>query len=328
MVKQNKYKRLLITGGTGSFGTSFISKVLNENIADEIVIFSRDELKQYEMNLKFNSRKLKFVLGDVRDYSRLEQAMDGIEVLVHAAAMKQIPASEENPMEVIKTNVLGAENIVNAAIKNSVSKVIALSTDKAANPANLYGATKLCSDKLMISANSLSSNRSTRFGVVRYGNVLGSRGSVIPFFRSQIATGEITITDPEMTRFWITLEESVQFVLDSLDRLQGGEIFVPKIPSFSIVNVAKVVAPGLPTKIIGIRPGEKIHEVMITEDDSHYTVEFDDFYSILSPVTQANSEYYKKAVKVPIGFRYSSENNPDWFTPESFKEMLLKNNLL
>jgi UDP-N-acetylglucosamine 4,6-dehydratase len=328
MVKQNKYKRLLITGGTGSFGTSFVSKVLNENIADEIVIFSRDELKQYEMNLKFDSKKLKFVLGDVRDYSRLEQAMDGIEVLVHAAAMKQIPASEENPMEVIKTNVLGAENIVNAAIKNSVSKVIALSTDKAANPANLYGATKLCSDKLMISANSLSSNRSTRFGVVRYGNVLGSRGSVIPFFRSQIAAGEITITDPGMTRFWITLEESVQFVLDSLDRLQGGEIFVPKIPSFSIVNVAKVVAPGLPTKIIGIRPGEKLHEVMITEDDSHYTVEFDDFYSILSPVTQANSEYYKKAVKVPIGFRYSSENNPDWFTPESFKEMLLKNNLL
>jgi UDP-N-acetylglucosamine 4,6-dehydratase len=328
MVKQKKYKRLLITGGTGSFGTSFVSKVLNENIADEIVIFSRDELKQYEMNLKFDSKKLKFVLGDVRDYSRLEQAMDGIEVLVHAAAMKQIPASEENPMEVIKTNVLGAENIVNAAIKNSVSKVIALSTDKAANPANLYGATKLCSDKLMISANSLSSNRSTRFGVVRYGNVLGSRGSVIPFFRSQIAAGEITITDPGMTRFWITLEESVQFVLDSLDRLHGGEIFVPKIPSFSIVNVAKVVAPGLPTKIIGIRPGEKLHEVMITEDDSHYTVEFDDFYSILSPVTQANSEYYKKAVKVPIGFRYSSENNPDWFTPESFKEMLLKNNLL
>jgi len=328
MVKQNKYKRLLITGGTGSFGTSFVSKVLNENIADEIVIFSRDELKQYEMNLKFDSRKLKFVLGDVRDYSRLEQAMDGIEVLVHAAAMKQIPASEENPMEVIKTNVLGAENIVNAAIKNSVSKVIALSTDKAANPANLYGATKLCSDKLMISANSLSSNRSTRFGVVRYGNVLGSRGSVIPFFRSQIAAGEITITDPGMTRFWITLEESVQFVLDSLDRLQGGEIFVPKIPSFSIVNVAKVVAPGLPTKVIGIRPGEKLHEVMITEDDSHYTVEFDDFYSILSPVTQANSEYYKKAVKVPVGFRYSSENNPDWFTLETFKEMLVKNNLL
>jgi UDP-N-acetylglucosamine 4,6-dehydratase len=328
MVKQNKYKRLLVTGGTGSFGTSFVSKVLNESIADEIVIFSRDELKQYEMNLKFGSRKLKFVLGDVRDYSRLEQVMDGVEVLVHAAAMKQIPASEDNPMEVIKTNVLGAENIVNAAIKNSVSKVIALSTDKAANPANLYGATKLCSDKLMISANSLSSNRSTRFGVVRYGNVLGSRGSVIPFFRSQIAAGEITITDPGMTRFWITLEESVQFVLDSLDRLQGGEIFVPKIPSFSIVNVAKVVAPGLPTKVIGIRPGEKLHEVMITEDDSHYTVEFDDFYSILSPITQANSEYYKKAVKVPVGFRYSSENNPDWFTIETFKEMLVKNNLL
>jgi len=328
MAGRSTYKRLLVTGGTGSFGTAFVSKILKEGIAEEVIVYSRDELKQYEMNLKFDSGKLKFVLGDVRDYSRLEQSLDGVEVLVHAAAMKQIPASENNPMEVIKTNVLGAENIVNAAIKNSVAKVIALSTDKAANPANLYGATKLCSDKLMISANFLSSNKSTQFGVVRYGNVLGSRGSVIPFFKSQIDTGEITITDPGMTRFWITLEESVKFVLDSLDRLQGGEIFVPKIPSFSIVDVAKVVAPGIPTRIIGIRPGEKLHEVMITEDDSHYTLEFDDFYSILSPATQANSEYYRKATKVPVGFRYSSENNPDWFTHESFKEMLVKNDLL
>lgn len=328
MAKQSKYKRLLITGGTGSFGTAFVSKVLKEQLAEEIIVFSRDELKQYEMNLKFNSKSLKFVLGDVRDYSRLEQSLDGVEVLIHAAAMKQIPASEDNPMEVIKTNILGAENIVNAAIKNSISNVIALSTDKAANPANLYGATKLCSDKLMISANSLSSNRSTKFGVVRYGNVLGSRGSVIPFFKSQIKDGKITITDPGMTRFWITLDESVQFVLDSLERLQGGEIFVPKIPSFSIVDVANVVAPGLPNEIIGIRPGEKLHEVMITEDDSHNTVEFDDFYAILSPGIQANSINYKNANKVPVGFRYSSENNPNWFTTESFKEMLIKNNLL
>jgi UDP-N-acetylglucosamine 4,6-dehydratase len=328
MAKQSKYKRLLITGGTGSFGTAFVSKVLKEQLAEEIIVFSRDELKQYEMNLKFNSKNLKFVLGDVRDYSRLEQSLDGVEVLIHAAAMKQIPASEDNPMEVIKTNILGAENIVNAAIKNSISNVIALSTDKAANPANLYGATKLCSDKLMISANSLSSNRSTKFGVVRYGNVLGSRGSVVPFFKSQINHGKITITDPGMTRFWITLDESVQFVLDSLERLQGGEIFVPKIPSFSIVNVANVVAPGIPTEIIGIRPGEKLHEVMITEDDSHNTVEFDNFYAILSPSIQSNSVSYKNATKVPIGFRYSSENNPNWFTTESFKEMLIKNNLL
>jgi UDP-N-acetylglucosamine 4,6-dehydratase/5-epimerase len=328
MAKQSKYKRLLITGGTGSFGTAFVSKVLKEQLAEEIIVFSRDELKQYEMNLKFNSKSLKFILGDVRDYSRLEQSLDGVEVLIHAAAMKQIPASEDNPMEVIKTNILGAENIVNAAIKNSISNVIALSTDKAANPANLYGATKLCSDKLMISANSLSSNRSTKFGVVRYGNVLGSRGSVIPFFKSQIKHGQITITDPRMTRFWITLEESVQFVLDSLEILQGGEIFVPKIPSFSIVDVANVVAPGIPTEIIGIRPGEKLHEVMITEDDSHNTVEFHNFYAILSPGLQAISASYKNATKVPVGFRYSSENNPNWFTTESFKEMLIKNNLL
>lgn len=328
MATQSKYKRLLITGGTGSFGTAFVSKVLKEQLAEEIIVFSRDELKQYEMNLKFNSRNLKFILGDVRDYSRLEQSLDGVEVLIHAAAMKQIPASENNPMEVIKTNVLGAENVVNAAIKNSVSNVVALSTDKAANPANLYGATKLCSDKLMISANSLSSNKITKFGVVRYGNVLGSRGSVIPFFKSQIKHGKITITDPRMTRFWITLDESVQFVLDSLDRLQGGEIFVPKIPSFSIVNVADVVAPEIPIEIIGIRPGEKLHEVMITEDDSHNTVEFESFYAILSPVIQAYSANYKNATKVPVGFRYSSENNPNWFTIESFKEMLINNNLL
>ena len=328
MADKSKYKRLLVTGGTGSFGTAFVSKILNENIAEEVIVYSRDELKQYEMNLKFESKRLKFMLGDIRDYSRLEQCLDGVEVLVHAAAMKQIPASEENPMEVIKTNVLGAENIVNAAIKNKVSKVIALSTDKAANPANLYGATKLCSDKLMVSANSLPGNKLTKFGVVRYGNVLGSRGSVIPFFKSQIKSGEITITDPGMTRFWITLGESVQFVLDSLDRVQGGEIFIPKIPSFSIVDVAKVVAPGIPTKVIGIRPGEKIHEVMITEDDSHNTVEFTNFYAILPPTTLANSIYYKDATRVPIGFRYSSENNSNWFNTETFKEMLITNNLL
>lgn len=328
MSNKHKYKRLFVTGGTGSFGTAFVAKILKEEIAEQVIVYSRDELKQYEMNLKFDSKKLKFMLGDVRDYSRLEQCLDGVEVLVHAAAMKQIPASEENPMEVIKTNVLGAENIVNAAIKNSVSKVIALSTDKAANPANLYGATKLCSDKLMVSANSISGNKLTKFGVVRYGNVLGSRGSVIPFFKSQIDSGEITITDPGMTRFWITLEESVQFVLDSLDRLQGGEIFVPKIPSFSIIDVANVVAPGIPTKVIGIRPGEKLHEVMITEDDSHNTVEFDKFYAILSPSVLLKSNFYRDANKVPLDFRYSSQNNQAWFTAETFTEMLKQNNLL
>jgi len=254
--------------------------------------------------------------------------MRGSDLVVHAAAMKQIPASENNPIEAIKTNILGADNIVNASIACGIKKVIALSTDKAANPANLYGATKLCSDKLMIAGNNALENTTTKISVVRYGNVLGSRGSVIPFFKSQSALGVIPITDPNMTRFWLTIEEGVKFVLKSFERMQGGEIFVPKIPSFKVVDVAKVVAPDIRTEIIGIRPGEKLHEVMITEDDSLDTVEFDQYYAILSPLLK-NSDYYKKNGKpVKLGFKFTSDNNQVWHTYESFRSTLIENHLL
>jgi UDP-N-acetylglucosamine 4,6-dehydratase len=319
---------VLVTGGTGSFGKSFVKKLLFDDQISKVIVFSRDELKQFEMQSIFKSPKLRYFLGDVRDFQRLKQATDGVDIIVHAAAIKQIPAAEYNPMEAIKTNIIGAENIVNAAIENGVKRVVALSTDKAANPANLYGATKLCSDKLMIAGNILAGKHPTRFAVVRYGNVLGSRGSVIPFFKEQQASGVIPITDVKMTRFWLTIDDGVQFVLDSLLRMQGGEIFVPKIPSFKVIDVAKVVSPDTPTKIIGIRPGEKLHEVMITEDDSSFTLEFDKFYAILAPFLM-DTEYYKSnGIKVPFGFSFTSENNNFWHTHESFKSTLQNAGLL
>ena len=320
--------KVFLTGGTGSFGRAFAKKLIKSNNFSQLIVFSRDELKQFELANEINSPKVIFVLGDVRDYGRLSKTMRGSDVVVHAAAMKQIPASEANPIEAIKTNVLGADNIVNASIACGIKQVIALSTDKAANPANLYGATKLCSDKLMIAGNSALGNSTTKLSVVRYGNVLGSRGSVIPFFKEQSKLGVIPITDPGMTRFWLTIEDGVEFVLKSFERMQGGEIFVPKIPSFKVIDVAKVVAPDVKTEIIGIRPGEKLHEVMITEDDSIDTVEFDKFYAILSPLLK-KSEYYKKNGRpVNLGFRYTSDNNQDWHTHESFKSTLIENNLL
>ena len=321
-------KSILVTGATGSFGKSLVKQLLSMDEVSRIIAFSRDELKQYEMAESIHSAKLKYQLGDVRDSKRLLQVSADIDVIVHAAAMKQIPAAEFNPMEAIKTNVLGAENIVNAAIDNGVSRVIALSTDKAANPANLYGATKLCSDKLMVAGNSLESKAKTKFSVVRYGNVLGSRGSVIPFFKEKAMEGVLPITDERMTRFWLTIEEGVSFVIQCLDRMHGGEIFVPKIPSFKVTDVAEVVAPGVQKKNIGIRPGEKLHEVMITEDDSHYTWEFDTYYSILSPALIESGAYEKVGKKVPEGFRYSSDNNPIWHTHESFNKVLTDNHLL
>ena len=275
-----------------------------------------------------NSSKLRYFLGDVRDLQRLKQATDDVDVIIHAAAIKQIPAAEYNPMEAIKTNINGAENVITAAIDNGVQKVIALSTDKAANPANLYGATKLCSDKLMVAGNVLAGKHPTRFSVVRYGNVLGSRGSVIPFFKDQKKAGVIPITDVRMTRFWLTIDEGVNFVLDRLSQMQGGEIFVPKIPSFKVVDVAKVVAPNVPIDIIGIRPGEKLHEVMITEDDSLFTFEFKDFYAILPPFLLENEHYLAQGSKVKPGFYFSSENNEMWHTHESFKRVLLEAELL
>lgn len=319
---------VLVTGGTGSFGKSCVRRILQDDQVSKLIVFSRDELKQFEMQSLYSSPKLRYFLGDVRDFERLKQATDGVDVIIHAAAIKQIPAAEYNPMEAIKTNIIGAENIVNAAIANRVEKVIALSTDKAANPANLYGATKLCSDKLMVAGNILAGRNPTRFAVVRYGNVLGSRGSVIPFFKEQQKHGVLPITDLRMTRFWLTIEEGVQFVLDSLERMQGGEIFVPKIPSFKVVDVAEVVAPGTPTKIIGIRPGEKLHEVMITEDDSNYTLEFDNFYAILAPFLIDSDFYMNNGNKVPVGFSFTSENNKLWHSAETFKSVLQKAGLL
>ena len=323
-----KNKSVLVTGGTGSFGKSFVKRLLKDDEVKKIIVFSRDELKQFEMQSDLDSPKMRYFLGDVRDFSRLKQATDGVDVIVHAAAIKQIPAAEYNPMEAIKTNIIGAENIVNAAIQNGISRVIALSTDKAANPANLYGATKLCSDKLMIAGNVLAGRHPTRFAVVRYGNVLGSRGSVIPFFKEQKVKGTIPITDVEMTRFWLTLNEGVDFVINSLSRMQGGEIFVPKIPSFKVTDVAKVVAPKVPTKIIGIRPGEKLHEVMITEDDSAFTREFEDYYAILAPFLLETDFYQKNGKPVPLGFSFTSANNKLWHTVESFTQVLTNAGLM
>jgi len=323
-----KDSTVLVTGATGSFGKAFTKKILSTTNVKKVIAFSRDELKQFEFQNEIIDSRLQFFLGDVRDYQRLLQIMRGVDFVIHSAAMKQIPASEINPIEAIKTNIIGAENIVSASIQSGVKKIIALSTDKAANPANLYGATKLCSDKLMISGNTSPGNTATKFSVVRYGNVLGSRGSVIPFFKEKRNTGVIPITDIEMTRFWITIEDGVDFVLKSIERMQGGEIFVPKIPSFKVVDVAKVVAPDAKTEIIGIRPGEKLHEVMITEDDSFYTLEFDDYYAILSPELMKSDYYKKNGKQVKAGFRFSSDNNKDWHTLETFKSTLIKNNLL
>lgn len=328
MLNSTQRKSVLVTGGTGSFGKEFIRSLLRSKMVDSITVFSRDELKQFEMKSEFSSEKIKYLLGDVRDFNRILQATKDVDIIIHAAAMKQIPAAEANPMEAIKTNILGAENIVNAAIENSVERVIALSTDKAANPANLYGATKLCSDKLIIAGNTLSEHSDTIFSVVRYGNVLGSRGSVIPFFKEMALTGQIPITDFRMTRFWLTLSQGVELVFRALDLMQGGEIYVPKIPSFKVTDVARIIAPGIPTYEIGIRPGEKLHEVMITEDDSFYTREFEDFYTILSPEL-LNSEFYASlGQKVDEGFSYRSDTNPVWFSDETFVSLLKQNFLL
>ena len=320
--------KFLITGGTGSFGKAFVKKILEIEKSPNVVVFSRDELKQFEMQNELKSSTIKYILGDVRDYSRLNEVCAQTDIIVHAAAMKQIPASENNPLEAIKTNIGGAENVIRAAIENGVKKVIALSTDKAANPANLYGATKLCSDKLFVAANYLPEQKTTKFSAVRYGNVLGSRGSVIPFFKEISKTGSIPITHPEMTRFWISLEQGVEFVFNRLQDMNGGEIFVPKIPSFKVTDVANIVAPGIPHKIIGIRPGEKLHEVMITEDDSHHTIEYADFYSIVSPSNFQELVSKTNGKSVEHGFKYSSDTNKEWFTHQSFIEILKKNQIL
>ncbi len=325
-----KDKCILITGGTGSFGQKLVEKLVSSYKPAKVIIFSRDELKQYEMQQKFSGPQydcLRFFIGDVRDKDRLVMAMRGVDFVVHAAALKQVPAAEYNPMECVKTNINGADNVVAAALESGFKKVVALSTDKAANPANLYGATKLASDKIFVAANNLSGSLPTRFAVVRYGNVIGSRGSVIPFFRRLIDQKAefLPITDDRMTRFWITLEQGVDFVLSSFEMMQGGEIFVPRIPSMKISDVAQVMAPGMATKIVGIRPGEKLHEIMVTADDARNTLQLDDRYIIEPTFAYWDKNNYlgRNAKSAPEDFRYSSDINDEWLDPDGLKELLV-----
>jgi len=318
---------ILVTGGTGSFGQAFIRRVLTKFEPKKLIVFSRDELKQSEMMEEFSVTKypsIRYFLGDVRDRDRLEMAMRDVNYVIHTAALKQVPAAEYNPMECINTNVIGAANIVQAAIRCSVEKVVALSTDKAVNPINIYGASKLASDKIFIAANNVSGINGTLFSVVRYGNVIGSRGSVIPLFKKLFKEGalSIPITDERMTRFWMTLEQAVSFVLSSLAKMTGKEIFVPKIPSMKIVEIADVLAPGIPTRITGIRPGEKIHEVMITTDDARYSFELSDRFVIQSALSFSSNDISEKSARLVMdGFTYSSDTNPDWLTAKLLKQM-------
>ena len=320
---------ILITGGTGSFGKKFVELLLQKYTPNKIIIFSRDELKQYEMSQVFNHKCMRYFIGDVRDAKRLHEAMSDVDFVIHAAALKHVPVAEYNPMECIKTNINGAQNVIQAAMDNEVEKVMALSTDKAANPINLYGSTKLASDKLFVAANNMVGKRKTRFSVVRYGNVIASRGSVVPYFQKLIDGGasKLPITDPQMTRFLITLNQGVEFVLKNFYRMHGGEIFVPKIPSMKITELAKAMAPHLEQEIIGIRPGEKLHEVMCPKDDSHITLEFDDHF-VIKPTIQfaykvdfAQNALGERGKSVEQGFEYNSGNNTWWLSHEEFLKL-------
>ncbi|MBZ7938429.1 UDP-N-acetylglucosamine 4,6-dehydratase (inverting) [Campylobacter sp. W0018] len=324
-------KNILITGGTGSFGKAYTKILLQNYKPNKIIIFSRDELKQFEMAISFNQPCMRYFIGDVRDRERLSYAMNDVDFVIHAAAMKHVPVAEYNPMECIKTNINGAQNVIDACLENNVEKCIALSTDKACNPVNLYGATKLASDKLFVAANNIAGNKNTKFSVARYGNVVGSRGSVVPFFKKLIKEGvkELPITDERMTRFWISLEDGVKFVLNNFEIMHGGEVFVPKIPSMKITDLAHALAPDLKTKIIGIRPGEKLHETMISSDDSHLTYEFDQYY-VISPsiqFTNVKSDFSinakgEKGQKVKDGFSYSSDNNKEWVSEKDLLDII------
>ncbi|AJD06798.1 UDP-N-acetylglucosamine 4,6-dehydratase (inverting) [Campylobacter lari] len=324
-------KSILITGGTGSFGKTYTKTLLQKYKPKKIIIYSRDELKQFEMAREFDDNCMRYFIGDVRDKERLNIAMKDVDFVIHAAAMKHVPIAEYNPMECIKTNIHGAQNVIDACLENNVEKCIALSTDKACNPINLYGATKLASDKLFVAANNIAGNSHTKFSVTRYGNVVGSRGSVIPFFKKLINEGakELPITDERMTRFWISLEDGVNFVLNNFAYMHGGEIFVPKIPSMKIVDLAKTMAPNLAHKIIGIRAGEKLHEIMISSDDSHLTYEFENYYAISPSIKFTNMEIDfsinakgQKGKKVSNGFSYSSDNNKEWISQEELLNII------
>jgi UDP-N-acetylglucosamine 4,6-dehydratase/5-epimerase len=315
---------VLVTGGTGSFGRKFIEVILRDKNPVKAIVFSRDELKQHEMRVSgFDQPNLRYFIGDVRDLDRLRRAMHGVDIVVHAAALKQVPACEYNPMEAIKTNIIGSSNVIEAALDTGVKKVLALSTDKAVSPINLYGATKLAAEKLFVQSNAYAGSSITRFSCVRYGNVVGSRGSVVPIFIKQRQNGRLTITDERMTRFWLTLEQGVHFVIRCIEEMQGGEVFIPKIPSMRIVDLARVIAPEAQFDVVGIRPGEKLHEALISEDEARSTVEREDMYVVVPNITlwQRNLKY--SGLPLKEGFSYSSDTNPDWLDIDQIREMVL-----
>jgi UDP-N-acetylglucosamine 4,6-dehydratase len=317
-------KVVLVTGGTGSFGKKFIQIMLKENQPKKIIVFSRDELKQHEMQTSgFNHPNLRFFIGDVRDQDRLRRAMNGVDIVVHAAALKQVPACEYNPMEAIKTNIMGTSNVVEAALDAGVKKVLAISTDKAVNPVNLYGATKLAAEKLVIQSNAYAAGTATRYSCVRYGNVVGSRGSVVPVFLKQRQGGQVTITDERMTRFWLSLEQGVRFVITCIEQMEGGEVFVPKIPSMKVIDLARAIAPGAQVNVIGIRPGEKLHEVLISEDESRNTVELEHMF-VVQPAEALwfGYSWHEKGRLLQGGFRYASDNNTDWLDVEGIQKYI------
>ena len=316
-------KVILVTGGTGSFGKKFTEIVLKEHKPKAIRIFSRGELKQWEMQKQFNdNEKLRFFIGDVRDKNRLYRAMNGVDIVVHAAALKQVPVCEYNPIEAVKTNIDGTANVVNATIDNGIEKAIAISTDKAVHPINLYGATKLVAEKLFVQANAYAGGKKTKFSCVRYGNVVGSRGSIVPLFLEQKKNGKITITDERMTRFWITLEQGVRLVIDCIERMKGGEIFIPKIPSMKVVDLADAIAPEAKKDIIGIRPGEKINEILLTEEEARHAKEFDSFFIIEPEYPFWNQNNFKEGKLLPDNFRFTSDSNSSWLTKEELKKMI------
>ncbi len=317
-------KVVLVTGGTGSFGRKFVQVMLEEYHPAKIIVFSRDELKQHEMRVSgFDHPSLRYFIGDVRDLQRLRRAFDGVDIVVHAAALKQVPACEYNPMEAIKTNILGSGNVIEAALDAGVERVIALSTDKAVNPVNLYGATKLAAEKLFVQSNAYAGGKATRFSCVRYGNVVGSRGSVVPVFLRQRESGVLTITDERMTRFWISLDQGVRFVIHCLEQMMGGEVFVPKIPSMRVLDLARAIAPEARLEIIGIRPGEKLHEVLISEDEARSTVELENMY-VVQPVEAFwfGRKWEGRGKPLPDGFRYASNTNEAWLTVEELRQMI------
>ncbi|MDP6662992.1 MAG: UDP-N-acetylglucosamine 4,6-dehydratase (inverting) [SAR202 cluster bacterium] len=315
-------KVVLVTGGTGSFGQRFVETVLKRWEPRKVIVFSRDELKQSEMAREFHGQNIRYFIGDVRDLDRLRRAMRGVEMVVHAAAMKQVPTCEYNPFEAVKTNVLGAANVIEAAIDAGVRKVLAISTDKATNPVNLYGATKLCAEKLFVQGNAYSGEGGTRFSCARYGNVVGSRGSVAPLFLEQRANGPLTVTDERMTRFWITLQQGVDFVLHCLDALRGGEIFVPKLPSMRIMDLVGAVAPGCEVRVTGIRPGEKVHEVLVSEDEAHHTVEQEKLYIIKPVHPWWSKDNWADGRTLPEGFRFSSDTNNRWLSVDELRDLI------